>query len=506
MGGIAQTLAAELGATAPIADKLLFVITATGGGSLVDSFMAVRESECSTPDMASQLIVYPDAYVASLPDTEIRAVNPPFGWSRYLGAFPGNGYSQLDFVTKHAQDMAVMTLMNSSVNHLVAQQRALNGNGVNGGRTIGEHVAQKYGQSQLLPFVNMSTGGYLQAGTDLSLAEFAQAEIVGQPHLFALGTDGMRGMVGAPGGEALKAPALGAELERGRAILARARAAREQLEGASLFGQTFQCSELRNRLLELQAKAPSVEAQDLVSNLLMFTQEDIDLATYGLAGSSAAQQARAVLQKLPKEVPGYPPIHPLTDPLMAQTCLAYLLTRFGYSSSVTLGPTFSPNPNVLHVEPPIAFDYSHNDHVAAQGAMWGRVLDYTDKLITLLKATPVGASGGTMWDRSLIYIATDFGRDKIRVYPGQPLATTEGIAPINTGHHLNNGAVLLSPMLKGGVYGGVDPDTLLTYGFDRQTGAKAPGTQMSIGDIYSAIGQTLDAPFSSMIDLPAVKV
>ena len=36
-----------------------------------------------------------------------------------------------------------------------------------------------------------------------------------------------------------------------------------------------------------------------------------------------------------------------------------------------------------------------------------------------------------------------------------------------------------TPLLTGGrVYGGMDPDTLLTYGFDRTTGAAAPGTLM----------------------------
>ena len=120
----------------------------------------------------------------------------------------------------------------------------------------------------------------------------------------------------------------------------------------------------------------------------MFTESEFDLPAFGLSSTAAVNEARAILEAKPLAVPGYPDIDPLTDPLMAQTCLAYLLTRFGYSSAVTIGPSFSPTPSVLHVEPPIAFDYSHNDHVGAQKAMWGRVLEYTDKLITLLKATP----------------------------------------------------------------------------------------------------------------------
>ncbi len=502
LGQVGRSLA-QTGVGLPMADKLLFVITATGGGSIVDSFMAVREGECSSPEIANSLIVYPDEFVATVPGTDIRALNTPFGWSAYLGAYPGNGYSQLDFVTKHAADMAVMTVMNTSVNHLVAQQRALNGNGVLAGKTITEHMAEVYGQGLLLPHVNMGSGGYITDGVAPSTPEYAKAEVVGQPHLFSVGTDSIRGMVGAPGAGLESAPSIGSELDRSRALMDRARQVRNSADDASLFGQTFQCSELRNRLLELREKATTVEAQDLITNLFMFTEGEFDLPSLGLAGSTAAAEARAVLEQKPLDIPGFPPISPLTDPLMAQTCLAYLLTRFGYSSSVTLGPSFGATPTVLHVEPPIAFDYSHNDHVAAQHAMWGRVLEYTDKLITLLKMTPAGDSG-TMWDRSLIYIATDFGRDKVRNIPGQPLQTTPGQAAINTGHNLNNGSVLLSPMLKGGLYGGVDPDTLLTYGFDRNTGVKAPGTLMGIEDVFAGIGQTLGTPFPGMEGIPCL--
>ena len=503
LGMVGRSLA-QTNTGGPMAERLLFVITATGGGSLTDSFMAVGESECSSPEVANNLIVYPDEFIASVPGTNIRALNTPFGWSTYLGAYPGNGYNQLEFVTKHASDMAVMTVMNSSVNHLVAQQRALNGDGILGGQTITEHLAEIYGQNLLLPHVNMGPGGFIRDGNNPQTPEFARAEIVGQPHLFPMGTDALRGMVGAPGAQPFKAPSMGAELEKGRALLDRARGIRNAADDASVFGQTFQCSPLRTRLLELREQVTDVEAQNLITNLLMFTESEFDLPALGLTGSSAAAEARAILEQKPLDVPGYPPISPLTDPLMAQTCLAYLLTRFGYTSAVTLGPSFSPTPSVLHVEPPIAFDYSHNDHVGAQKAMWGRVLEYTDKLITLLKATPADANG-SMWDRSLIYIATDFGRDKIRNEPGQPIQSTPGAPPINTGHNLNNGVVLVSPLLKGGLYGGINPDTLMTHGFDRITGAETPNSNMSIRDIVSIIGQSLDAPFTGMEDIPALK-
>jgi hypothetical protein len=510
MGMVPKSWAAEPPALQPMAERLLFVITATGGGSLVDSFLAVRQSECSSAEVADKLIVYPDEFVKSIPGTNLRALDLPYGWAPYLGS-PGNGYKQSKFLQKYAQNMAVMTLENTSVNHHVAQMRSINGNGVNGGRTIGEHIAEKYGQSMVLPYVNMATGGFLQPGSDNKLPEYARAETVSVPHFFALGTDGMRGMVGAPGGAPFKPAALGSQLDRGRALMERARAIRGQLEETSAFGQSFQCSQLRARFQELQKRGKEVEQKELITNLLMFTQAElallptpIILSDYGLAESPAVKNMRAIMDVPP--VPGLPPMSPLFDPFHAQTCLAYLLARFGYSASVTLGPSFSPTPTILHVEPPIAFDYSHSNHVAAQQAMWGRVLEFTDKLATLLQQTPAGP-GKTMWDRSLIYIATDFGRDKLRDAPGLPVQPAPNLT-IHTGHNLNNGCVLISPLLKAGKYGDVDPDTLLTYGFDHNTGAALTGKENLTGieDVYSAIAQTLDAPFSGLQEIKALKL
>ncbi|WP_163861608.1 hypothetical protein [Myxococcus eversor] len=129
----------------------------------------------------------------------------------------------------------------------------------------------------------------------------------------------------------------------------------------------------------------------------------------------------------------------------------------------------------------LAFDDSPTGHRVAQNAMWSHVLRVTDGLIRLLKATEDARHpGSSLWQRSLIYFATDFGREKHR--------PTAGTTAFGTGHHLNNGVVLVSPRLKGNrVYGGVDPSTCLTYGFDRVSGAPAPGTVMGERDVYSAI-------------------
>ena len=118
--------------------------------------------------------------------------------------------------------------------------------------------------------------------------------------------------------------------------------------------------------------------------------------------------------------------------------------------------------------------------------MWSRVLHATDFLIKLLKT-------GGLWEHSLIAIVTEFGRDKARATAG---------TGFGTGHHLNNGVTLISPMLHGGkVYGGVDPTTLLTRKWDWATDkpveitpGQAPTTEQvwREGDIYGAITRVLD--------------
>ncbi|RYZ16382.1 MAG: hypothetical protein EOO70_04575, partial [Myxococcaceae bacterium] len=58
-----------------------------------------------------------------------------------------------------------------------------------------------------------------------------------------------------------------------------------------------------------------------------------------------------------------------------------------------------------------------------------------------------------------------------------------------SGHDLNNGFLLLSPMVKGNtVLGGMDPNTTLTYGFDARTGEAQPGKMTSNEpDIFSGV-------------------
>ena len=500
---LTQKANAQVAATNP-AEKLLFVITATGGGSIVDSLLAQRESDVTgAAGNPADMIAYPDQFVSLHggvgAGTEIRSLNFPIDDAdpnfQYRNALGGGGtlFTQSDFVTEHLNDLAVMTVENTSVNHFIAQSRAVNGAGIDGGRTIGERVAERYGQGLALPFVNMANGGYLEPGSNPNVASSSRHEPVVVPSLFPLSADGVRGVVGAPGSDA-GAAASAAQLPRTRELMARARQVRDQLDDTSMFGQTFQCGELRKNYLDRRVfAANNLEANDLISNLMYLNE--LDVQEFGLSQvPPEVIAARAAVTAMPG---GQLDRSPFFDPWYGQILLGYLLARFGYSTAIQMGVPFSTDLNNVDVNPPLSFDFSHTNHVAGQAQMWSRVLDGADKLVRLLKATDDGA-GGTLWDRSMVYIASDFGRDKVRLQSGAPL-----IGGTSTGHHLNNGAILLSPALNGGrVYGGINPSTLLTHGFNRNTGVADPTTLMREGDIYSVVCQALGVDFVGREDIP----
>ncbi|MCX6129180.1 MAG: hypothetical protein NTX25_08990, partial [Proteobacteria bacterium] len=100
-------------------------------------------------------------------------------------------------------------------------------------------------------------------------------------------------------------------------------------------------------------------------------------------------------------------------------------------------------------------------------------------------------SKGKMWDRSMIYVATEFGRDKV--------------ASGGSGHHLNNGVLMISPMLQGNkIFGGVDTTTGLTYGFDPTSGAPNTGIVMKEKHHYSAMCHAMGINFEGRINMPAL--
>lgn len=434
--------------------RFLIVVGAAGGASIIDSLLAVRASEAGT--QASRLNTFPDAQVQGVDGSPFRAVRVS---SPKLGNInvPVNT-NQLPFVRKHRDSMLVATSVGTSVNHVIAQKRSLTGNAAWRGRTLQECVALQYGAGFPIPNVNMGVGGYAERGTDDSLPTYCYGEVVTNPSLWPLGLDGSKGLKDVPS----------------REVIALARQTRDSLDAQSIFGQTFENAAALKRWSEQRGVGqPALEVRDLISrlNVLPDLPPRIPLSEYGLSSSPDAARLRAVFPDF------------FTDPVQGQAALAFLLLKYRVSVTVTLGPSF----NVMVggengiANPPLAFDFSHNDHRTGQAFMWARVMGVVDRLIDLLASEPFDeATGESLWDRTLIYVATDFGRTRSR----PPEASEFG-----TGHDLNNGFLMLSPRLRGNtVLGGVDPLTTLTYGFDPRTGAPERGKLSSNEpDIFSGI-------------------
>lgn len=414
--------------------KLLVVLSCFGGANILDSFLPVATEDALT-DVNRGTVLSHDVY-------------QPEGSNLWCvdRSTPKN------FLDSHGDQMAVLATQSSSVNHWVAQARSVNGRGVNNGRTLQEAVADWHGAATILPNVNMGRGGFAEPGTDTTLASRYTAEIVTNPVTYAFATSGYQGLL----------PADAVDEARFADWMQTTRALRDgTLEDVNAFARTFTGSAQRRALLRYRSETtPAMEAADLITEL-MYVQDMsslVPLDEYGLSSSPCADAIEDVLNDaLPTNTSGAP-----SDRLEAQAALAYLLLATGTSVSVTLT---EPGTDGF-----LAFDQSHSDHRSAQKTHWDRVLDVADRLIGLLKDTPDG--DGTLWDRTLLVFATEFGRDKWDTGDG-----------FGSGHHLNNGLVLVSPMLAGNqVLGGVDPDNGFTYGFDPDTGESTPFEGLTPGE------------------------
>ena len=452
---------------APIQDrKLLFVITAAGGASIIDSFLPVTASEAGAA--APSIVAYPDAVVKQVNGSNIRHImNLGFG-----GLF-STDYDLGTFVARHKDDMVVMTQETTSVNHVVAQKRAITGANINRGRTLMEAVAEVHGEGLALPNCNLAGGSYVEPGEDPTLPARARAEVVSSPLFFALSTDGSRGIQGAPRKD----------------LIARARGVRGKLESKSAFLQRFGAAPMLARYDERRGAAPALEQADLLTKLMLLPQSEYQLSDYELEQSPMLAR---MLQVFPNLGTG--------DAMEAQAAVGFLLAYYGLSAAVTVGPTLVPSflDDGTIVDTPLIFDFSHNQHVLTQNVMWGRTMKMLDGIITLLKEEDYmgDPSLGKMWDRSLVYVATDFGRSKER---------PAGASEFGSGHDLSNGNLLVSPLLKGNkVYGGVDPTTAKTFGFDPATGEPDPGRVMREGDVYSLVCHAMGVEFPGRQDMPAL--
>jgi hypothetical protein len=456
------------GPVAPADRKLLFVFCAYGGASIIDSFMPLAETDVPDPNVAATLNTFPTSLLEQLPNSKIRSVKRLDAYAYYAKPKTAIG----DLLAHHGQDVVVMAHDVSSVNHTVGQQRSLSGAGFDRGRTIMETMAMRYGLGMPLPSCNMASDGYLRHGADASVPPEARHELITTPLLFAAGTHGYQGVRAAPSAEAI----------------AQARAVRAKLDSDSSFARTFHKDErLSKYLRQREVVLPQLEQAKLMEKLLLMDRSQID-PKYGVAHDATIASLQESLPEM------------TADRAQAQIALGFLMAYHGVSTSITLGFNTEPfvDPSGAIVGAPIAFDFSHNLHRIVQSLMWCRTTAILDTLITLLKTHDYlgDPALGKMWDRSLIYVATEFGREKQR--PAN--ATSWG-----TAHHLNNGSLLISPLLNGNaVYGGVDPMTGLTYGFDPVTGAPDKNRTYFESDVYSVIAQALDLPVPNGRPFPAI--
>lgn len=451
--------------------RFLIVIGAAGGASLIDSVLAIRESEAATP---ATLNCFPDSEVLDVSDSPFRAVNI----SRdSVGAIPLRFTAvQSNIIQKHKDDLMVVTQTGTSVNHRIAQKRSLTGNDAFRGRTLQESVAATYGESFPLPNVNMGIDGYLEPGIDPDLPSWARAEAVADATLWPLSLHGNRGLKDLPA----------------EAHIERARSLRNQtLDENSAFGKRFAQSSVLRRYQALREKMPGLEAQNLIERLNVFPDipPSLPLTEYGLTPSADTAAVRSAFSKY------------LQDPFEAQAALAFLLLKNRASVSVTISPSFNVLLDTAAAtvsNPPLAFDFSHQSHRAGQAVMWQRVLSVTDRLIDLLKSEEY-ENGSSFWDRTMIYIATEFGRTKQR--PSN--ADTFG-----SSHDLNNGFLVFSPLANGNrMLGGVDPNTGLTYGFDPTSGVADVGRTMEEREIHAGLLHALgvDTSGSGLPDMPIMR-
>jgi hypothetical protein len=472
-GGLAAGLGSGL---VPVAradedgPRFLIIMGCFGGASMIDSLMPVAAADAAVVEGRGRVISHD---VVQPEGSNIRCVNRS---------------APVDFLRKHAQHAVVMGTQSSSVNHFVAQARWVNGRDVHRGRTMAEMVASAYGSEMALPNVNMGRGGYAAQGTDPALDPRYRAEIVTNPVTFPLSTHGWKGVL--PLGETpAQDPAV-----MGR-IMDRTRAFRDtELEALSPFSKTFVNSRRRRDLLvQRHGSDVQLELDNLVEELFFVPDlgDVLPLSEYGLTPSTESDAILDLLNRaFPANTSGTP-----RDRLDAQAALAYLLIRTGASCAVTLT---EPGTDGF-----LAFDQSHQNHARAQRDHWDRVLTVTDKLIRLLQSAeyvgPSGPTGTSLWDRSMIVFATEFGRDKWDTGSG-----------FGTGHHLNNGLLVVSPMLAGDQsLGDPDPDNGFICGFDADTGEPTPFSGLEPGEdpLFSdeRMPPTEERVFGGLLDVLGVE-
>jgi hypothetical protein len=448
--------------------RFLIVLTASGGASIIDAAMAMSRAEVEAAGgNADTMNCFGDAQLTSIAGSPFKAVKV----DHTIGALGGYGVQtdQAPFMQKYKDDMLVATIEGTSVNHGVAQRRSITGNDAWQGRTLQEAVASEYGKDLPLANLNLGAGGFAIPGIDASLPDYARQVSVTNSAYWPLGLHGYLGLDSQLSGDAL----------------AKARELRSNnIEANSNFFKTFKDNKLLKQWRDNQRYGQDVlEDKKLAEKLYWYPKTSGDL------------KPNSESSKLTQLFPNYE-----RDSFDAQAILAYLAITEGASCAVTLGPdsaaATSEQGLAEFYNPPIAYDFSHTDHRGTQAMMWARMMRVADKLAELLKQKEFG-NGQSYWDRTMIYFATDFGRSRERA---------AGSESFSSGHDLNNGIMLMSPLANGGqVLGGVNPATGMTYGFDPLSGAAEAGRTMSEKEIYAGLLQIMGINPSGLPDMRAMK-
>ena len=237
--------------------RFLIVLTCSGGASLIDGPLALKESEVGDLSLNS----FSDEQISSPGAGAFRATRVEVNG---LGSIPFTGvFDQAEFVARHKDQMAVLTYTGTSVNHFIAQKRSLTGNDAWGGRTLTEAVAAQYGRSLLIPNVNMASSGFAEGGHDPSLPEYARGELIATPALWPLSLHSTKGVTN--------------EIEPSAEAIAAARRWRDRrLDQESNFARTFSGDPAVQRWLKNRDEfLPQVAERDLMSALMFIPDSPV---------------------------------------------------------------------------------------------------------------------------------------------------------------------------------------------------------------------------------------
>jgi hypothetical protein len=427
--------------------KLLLVVAAAGGAAMTDAFLPIIQNGRN-----HDLFSYPSSMIGDVPGSEFKYVKP-INTAGTLG-LPDPNFDMRTFLLNHGRDMALISQNTSSANHDIAAQRVLHGDGAFRKRSIVELNANAHGEKYSLANVNLATQGYGKPGGDLALVDYAKSLRVATAQSVAFSSHRFKGVD------------YGLSVENMKLVKA-AQQSLEQSASAHLRWKDHQ--DLRN-WVSYRNRVEQLERNNVIDQLLFLERVGVD-------NSKVPVQTTPLLNKIKAAFPDY-----LTDAYQSQAAIAFLLLRNGISNNVTIDMSLG-----------LSFDQAHQFHTDAQNYMWRRTLRSLDALLNLCKSEYYlgDQRNGTIWDRLVTYVPTEFGRDKKK---------RQG-----SGHDLNNSMMVLAKNIKGNrSYGELDQDTGIISGFDLSSGVADTSLHVSERHMYSILANLLEIPFPGRIKTSAL--